>query len=266
MIAALPMYDWPEIRHHTERFWQVLRQMLADHGIGGAVPQNLSRAGDPHALWLDPGLLIGQTCGLPFVNELEGKVTLLGSPTYAIGCGPGNYRSVLIAGEGREDIDPFKTPSLRFAYNDPRSQSGLAAWLSGVLQAGGKLPKGLVPVRTGSHRASIQAVAEDSADLAAIDAVTFELARRLDPAARRVSVIGHTPETPGLPFIASATFSGRKDQLCCAIEDAIAELDEETSQALLITCFKRRGEEDYRPIAESWQAVKAAGLDKLFVA
>ena len=266
MIASLPMYDWPEVREHTERYWQVLREVLLDYGLGGEMPEVLERDGDPHVLWQNPRLALGQTCGLPYVSELKGKVTLLGSPTYAIGCGPGNYCSVIIARPELGQIDPFATQGLRFAYNDARSQSGLAAWLSGVRQKGSDLPQGLVLVRTGSHRASIQAVAEGSADIAAIDAVTFELACRHEPAALRVMKLARTPETPGLPYIASAALAERKGDLCCAIEDAIGELDDETSDGLLIECFKRRDEADYDGIEANWRAVQAAGLDRPFAA
>ena len=168
--------------------------------------------------------------------------------------------------QGARGIDPFQTPGLRFAYNDHRSQSGLAAWLSGVREAGGLLPQNIVPVHTGSHRASIQAVAEGHADLAAIDAVTFELARRHEPAAKRVTVLARTPETPGLPYITSAAFAERREDICCAIEDAIGELDDETSEALLIECFRRYDEADYDGIAANWQSVQAAGLARPFMA
>ena len=264
MIACLPMYDWPEIHAHTGRYWQVLRQVLLEYGFGEGLPETLTHHDDPHAMWLDSGLVLGQTCGLPYVSELRGKVTLLGAPTYAIGCDPGQYCSVIIARSRSGDIDPFATPGLRFAYNDACSQSGLAAWLAGVRETGGSLPRNIVPVHTGSHRASIQAVAEDRADLAAIDAVTFELARRHEPAAKRVTVLARTPETPGLPYIASALLAERKEDMCCAIEDAIGELDDETSEALLIECFRRYDEADYDGIAANWQAVQAAGLDRVF--
>ena len=266
MIACLPMYDWPEIRTHTERYWQVLRQVLLEYGFGEGVPETLTHSEDPHALWLDSGLVLGQTCGLPYVSELTGRVTLLGAPTYTIGCSMGHYCSVIIARQGARGIDPFQTPGLRFAYNDHRSQSGLAAWLSGVREAGGLLPQNIVPVHTGSHRASIQAVAEGHADLAAIDAVTFELARRHEPAAKRVTVLARTPETPGLPYITSAAFAERREDICCAIEDAIGELDDETSEALLIECFRRYDEADYDGIAANWQSVQAAGLARPFMA
>lgn len=266
MIACLPMYDWPEIRTHTERYWQVLRQMLLEYGFGEELPESLTHRDDPRAVWLDSGLVLSQTCGLPYVSELRGKVTLLGAPTYAIGCGPGKYCSIIISRPRSGDSDPFSTSGLRFAYNDARSQSGLAAWLASIQQTSGSLPRDIVPVLTGSHRASIQAVAEDRADLAAIDAVTFELARRHEPAAKRVRVLARTPETPGLPYIASAQFAARREDICCAIEDAIGELDDETSGALLIECFRRYDDADYEDIAANWQAVRAAGLDRVFAA
>ena len=57
-------------------------------------------------------------------------------------------------------------------------------------------------IETGSHRASVRAVAEEKADVAAIDAVCWALALRYEPeAVSRLKVIGQTPLRPGLPFI-----------------------------------------------------------------
>ena len=29
MIASLPMYDWPEVRSHQDRYWQALETLFA---------------------------------------------------------------------------------------------------------------------------------------------------------------------------------------------------------------------------------------------
>ena len=41
MIAALPMYDWPELREAHDSFWLVLQKNLNAQGINA--PLNLTR-------------------------------------------------------------------------------------------------------------------------------------------------------------------------------------------------------------------------------
>jgi ABC-type phosphate/phosphonate transport system substrate-binding protein len=95
--------------------------------------------------------------------------------------------------------------------------------------------QGLHPARfveTGGHRASIKAVAAGQADLAAIDAVTWELALRHEPAAASLRVIDTTKPTPGLPYICAL---GRDAApLRAAISAAIDSLDTSVRAALLL--------------------------------
>ena len=67
-LAALPMYDWPELRPATDRLWAAVRDGLRQRGV--AAPEGLTRDVGLMAGWTDPGLVLGQTCGLPFVREL----------------------------------------------------------------------------------------------------------------------------------------------------------------------------------------------------
>ena len=59
-------------------------------------------------------------------------------------------------------------------------------------------------IETGGHRASIRAVAEGRADVAAVDCKTWALARRLEPVARKLAVVGWTGRRMGLPFVTAA--------------------------------------------------------------
>ena len=62
-------------------------------------------------------------------------------------------------------------------------------------------------VETGGHRLSIRAVAEGRADVATIDCRSWALARRYEPAAKCLSVVGWTARRPGLPFVAAVCLS-----------------------------------------------------------
>jgi len=244
--ASLPMYDWPEIREATDSLWTAMRLQLTQRGIDA--PAALERHADPEPLWNDPALLLSQTCGYPYANRLANKVTLVGTPAHAItGASPGNYFSVLVA---RKDQIPENLGELadkRFAYNMSHSQSGFAA-PARLLASGGhtSLPS---PLGTGAHRASIRAVAEAHADWAAIDAVTWELAKRHEPAANHLAVFARTLETPALPLITSPLNAERADAIADAVEAAIQELEKDVRDAVLLTGLKRFKPEDYAPLA-----------------
>lgn len=217
MIAALPMYDRPELAGAHDAFWEAIRARL---GYG---PTTLSRGGDLWEIWRDPSLVLAQTCGLPFRAQLHGHVTLVATPDYALrDCPPGYYRSVFVARRGAGLHRLSELDGARLAFNDGLSQSGWAAPMA-ALENAGVTPGALL--ETGAHRASARAVAEGLADAAALDARSWEIIRAHDPFAAELEVFDDTPPTPGLPLI---TASGRDpaplfDAVCAAIRDLSAE-------------------------------------------
>jgi ABC-type phosphate/phosphonate transport system substrate-binding protein len=219
MIAALPMYDRPELRADTDALWSALRDALRDRGI--AAPQTLTRDRDPWEVWQDADLLFAQTCGLPFRARLHTRVTLVATPDHALpGCPPGHYNSVLIARNAAIPARP------RLAVNDALSQSGWAA-LHGWMGVRGVTP-GPVTI-TGAHAASARAVAEGRADLAAIDAQTWRLLVRAGDAAADLE-IARTDPTPALPYITAAT--NDPAPIRDALAEALAALPQTTRAAL----------------------------------
>lgn len=109
-VAALPMYDWPEIRAETDAAWAGLRDRLRAAGV--EAPETLARcnadlpvvpgdirdaaagviAPDPAtlppddldfaALWRHPRLLLAQTCWGPMEQGLSAFVQVVGQPSY----------------------------------------------------------------------------------------------------------------------------------------------------------------------------------------
>lgn len=245
--VSLPMYDWPEIREATDSYWQAIRRQLANRGIDA--PDRLERDLGAEALWNDPSLLLSQTCGYPYANMLADKVKLVGTPAHAVtGAAPGKYFSVLVARKNQTPQHLAELNQMRFAYNMTHSQSGFATPARLLASSGhASLPQ---PLETGSHRASICVVATAEADWASIDAVTWELARRHEPAADELTVFARTPETPALPLITASGNAGRAGNIADAVEAAIRELDGEVRDALLVTGLVRFKPEDYAPLAE----------------
>ncbi|WP_202350062.1 phosphate/phosphite/phosphonate ABC transporter substrate-binding protein [Mesorhizobium sp. 113-1-2] len=137
-IAALPMYDWPEVRGEVDAQWVLLRDAFRQKGIDA--PQTIVRrngdlppvpggihdaegaliAPDPatlppdeldyHQLWLHPALLFAQTCWGPMELGLSSHVQVVGQPSYdAYEGGQGElYSSALVmrTGEGPEARSP----------------------------------------------------------------------------------------------------------------------------------------------------------------
>lgn len=226
MIAALPMYDRPELQAANDRYWALIRAGLLARGIDAPVAL---RRGDAELMpqWESPDLVLSQTCGFPYRARLHGKVALVGTPDFGNdGCPAGYYRSVLIArrDDPRGSFAQFDGAAI--AYNDGMSQSGWAAAMNFAKAQGIRLQPG---VETGAHRASFQAVAEGRAALAAIDALTWRLISEYEDTSA-VKVIGVTDPTPALPYI---TAMGRDaDAIFAAVAEGIAQLPEADRQRL----------------------------------
>ena len=283
-VAALPMYDWPEVRDAVDAQWAAIRDELQRRGIDA--PERLTRrnadlppvpggikdgfgkviAPDPAslppdefdlaALWQHPNLLLAQTCHGPLELWLKG-VRIVGQEDYSgIEGGEGEeYSSAIVMRrsepplsacrhlpreggdrspplsrllasvqeEGKAVTQPISPlagemsdrtegggslrallTGLRLAFNAPDSLSGYLALKRDLEAQGSGLHIFNELVKTGGHRASTRAVAEGRADVAAVDAKTWGLAKRFEPAARELAVVGWTGRRKGLPFVTAA--------------------------------------------------------------
>ena len=253
-LATLPMYDWPELRRDTDTLWDRLRDSLRDSGF--PAPEYLTRDTEPDSTWRSDRLLLGQTCGLPFVCDLADTAALVGTPAYDIECGAGSYYSAVVVRTDCQAATLDELDGLRFAYNSDRSQSGYHALAYALLQGASSGPSFVTSRCTGSHRASIRMVAEAEADVAAIDGVTWEIALRHEPASRHLRVMMHTEPTPGLPFICARHAGWNVDRLHMAVIEAMASLDADTRHNLLLTGFAHTMPADYRVIRQRYELTR----------
>ena len=194
MIASLSMYDRAETASANDALWAGIRQGL---GFG---PRELDRTSPVWDIWQSPDLLFSQTCGMPYRTKLHGSVQLVGTPDYGLPDVPsGYYYSVLVVRAGdSDDIGEYQTRKL--AYNGPDSQSGWAAPQNYASELGFRF-KNLFC--SGEHLASAKAVASGDADIAALDAVTWDLLSAYEGIAKDLKIIQNTTPTPGLPYITS---------------------------------------------------------------
>jgi ABC-type phosphate/phosphonate transport system substrate-binding protein len=217
------MYDWPETRAAVEAFWTDLRRKS-----GLMLPETLEQPWDEAALfaqWRDPALVLSQCCWGPMGLGLVPGLRVLAQPDYSDvpgGRGP-LYRSALVAREGvacpvpqrpRAAIPEAVAQVTRLAVNARHSMSGFLALMEDANSLRVRAMPGrrrdaedagdLIEIETGGHRASIRAVAEGRADLAAIDCRSWAMALDHEPCARGLVVVGWTAERPGLPFVTGA--------------------------------------------------------------
>jgi ABC-type phosphate/phosphonate transport system substrate-binding protein len=248
------MYDWPEVQAATDRLWAAVRDALRAAGV--AAPDALTRGIGLAQGWTDPRLALGQTCGLPLVRELAGRVSMIGALDYGVpGCPPGWYRSAIVvrADDARGTLEAFQ--GARLAVNGTDSQSGYGSILhhAAPFARGGRF-FGAAEV-TGAHVVSATRVAEGAADLAAIDWVSWRLYRRFRPQAARLRVLMLTDPTPGCPLIAApGTDVGRHRQAVAAALDA---LDTGTREELEIAGFAPLETKDYEMIRDRFDAARA---------
>lgn len=255
MIASLPMYDFPEVRGATDRFWSAIAAVLK-------VDIALSRPVDDWTLpWRAPDLLLSQTCGYPFTHAFKGQLELVATPHYAaIGCAGPMYCSIVFA---REDMPLRALRGQRAAFNSRDSMSGMLA-LKLVFQPLASFGTFFSnALETGGHLASLEAVRQERADVCATDAVTAAYLQRYRPAALEGLVeIARSPQAPGLPLV---TRSGDVSALRAALAAVFADESlAPTREALLMTGYSLLTETDYQQIVTFEEDMQTNGDLKLF--
>jgi len=229
--ASLPMYDWPEARAQVDAHWAALRRAVLTDDPRLDLPTGLFRpeSGGALALWRDPGCVFSQTCWGPLSLGLIEYLKPLAQPDYSAfagGRGP-FYRSAIIARQGQPATVPNAVPDavpdgpgpavnadlLRgrvLAVNGTDSLSGFLSLRDDL----GADPRALAAdwLETGSHRASVRAVAQGKADIAAIDCRSWALARAHEACAGALVVVGWTRERWGLPYVTHRSTPARVAQ------------------------------------------------------
>ncbi|NBB48956.1 PhnD/SsuA/transferrin family substrate-binding protein [Rhizobium sp. CRIBSB] len=261
------MYVAPSVVQQAQRaFWAFLRDHLRDQGLFG-VPENLDEEMPHHEAWLDPRLLLAQTCGFPFVKQLRGRVRLVATPVYAAPCCDGpSMRSVVVTRAKDATASLAACVGLRVAINEQGSNSGYNLLRAAVAPHAGGRPFFSGLLETGGHLASMEAVRGGDADLAAIDCITYDLLRRHAPERLEgLAILAETPSGPTLPFITrlSAT-DGELASLRVALRAAITAPELADARAILGLMDVLVLEEGvYDILLEHEQAAIAAGYPAL---
>lgn len=265
-VVSLPMYDIPEVAAANDAWWAGIARHLAAAGVAN-VPSGLSRPGEGADFWLRPDMLFSQTCGYPLVTELAGKARLLAVPCYdAPGCRGADYSSLIIVGSDGIWKEFGELRGATCAVNSANSWSGHHALRVLIAQEGGRGGLLCSAIESGSHAASIAAVAAGRADFAAIDCVTHAILSRYRPdAVLGTRILCRTPAMPGLPLIAGkAAEEGeieamREGLSAAAVDPELAGIRE----ALGITGVNFPRAVEYERLLMALETADAAGVGPL---
>jgi ABC-type phosphate/phosphonate transport system substrate-binding protein len=225
MIAALPMYDFRELQPAHDALWSAVEERLVAAGVRN-VPPRLTRDLGHREVWRHPELLFGQACEYPLAKSVGEHLTIVATPRYAApGCVGLLYKSAVV---GRVD-DPADSLGAmrgrRCVVNELDSNSGMNLLRAALapLAAGARFFGSVVV--SGSHRRSLEMIAGNDADVAAIDCVTIAHLQSIDsPLARRLRILSWTPPSPCLPFVtarstSAATLAHLRSALAAAVAD-----------------------------------------------
>jgi ABC-type phosphate/phosphonate transport system substrate-binding protein len=200
--ASLAMYDAPApVEAANDRLWSEIRQRLRAGGF--SAPESLDRQIQYDQIWLKPDLILAQTCGYPYVKQLSGKVRLVGTPVHRFPGGVGALRSsFVVVGDDSNFTTVADLRGSHVAINDGMSNSGmnLLRALIAPLAVDGRFFSDVTT--TGGHLASMAAVKAGTADVAAIDSVTYGLmAKHAPESLNGLRILAETPSGPSLPLI-----------------------------------------------------------------
>lgn len=209
------MYDWPEVRAETDAFWHILRDALSSNGI--EAPDHLNhdtaRLSD---IWSAEALVLSQCCGWNVVAGHIGAAQPVARPVWDIdGLTPGTYASAIIVRDDMQNT-PIADLIRRPAINGEDSWSGCHVFQHWLAGQGHQMGAARV---TGAHRASIGAVQDGTADIAAIDVVSLALARSIG-LTEGLHIHDWTQEFPSVPYIVGPSVP--TNAAFAALTDAIA--------------------------------------------
>jgi ABC-type phosphate/phosphonate transport system substrate-binding protein len=160
----------------TRNAWQaVFDRFISLIDTGSGLRRELVFDGN-EAMLRDRDLLIGHTCGYPLMTQLQDALTPFCVPCFDVPGASGKYYSsqfVVPADSAIESLQQCRGKIV--AINGRDSNSGMNVLRHALAKLGAR-PHYFAETRiTGGHHASIETVATNQAQLAAIDCVSYQL-------------------------------------------------------------------------------------------
>ena len=206
------MYPFPQVRDATNNLWSAIRSTL------GWGPTELEWNVVSPQVWDEPNLLLAQCCGWPLVTEVPDTIAVVGAFDYAVPDSyEGTYRSLIVTNTDRSLDELRSDPNTLAAVNDHSSLSG---WIS-FQNAWHGQPKNFV---TGAHIESCRALVAGRAQVACIDAVSWNLFEEFEPSVVvGLTIVGQGPRIPCLPIFVPAQHAAKVPELRAAFAVAVAD-------------------------------------------
>ena len=168
-------------------------------------------------------MLFGHTCGYPLMTNLQDQLIPFCMPVFNVkGCEGNRYSSQFVVAKDSNIQNLSECRGKRLAINHHDSNSGMNVLRYELSRIGAKPGYFGETFISGGHWQSLEAVASNRADLAAIDSVSLQLAYDANPVLEeQIRIIGQSEKTGGLPFVTGR--SGHNPQFCRQLIDHLNE-------------------------------------------
>jgi ABC-type phosphate/phosphonate transport system substrate-binding protein len=218
--------------------------------------------------WLDPNLLLSQTCGYPLMTYLRGQVTLLSTPQYRCsGCFGTHYSSRIVVRETDRQTSLSAYRGRIAAINSEDSNSGMNVLRHALIPLvdhaqGGTFFSDIVV--SGGHLQSLDLLQTGRVDVAAIDVVTWSLLEDTEPERLRgLQTLAFSADAPALPLIGSRHLTATQQQTIRTALDFLVVHDGALLEALKIMHFNALDWHAYETILEIQEGARNAGVAPL---
>ncbi len=210
------MYDFVEVQSSTGALLEAIAREVRELGEDVVVGNpNKSEHESLLSSWLGTEMYMSQSCGQPFIRELNDTADVLGTFVWSgISDEFGNYRTHILVRDDSGVSDVSELRGARPVINSPQSLSGWCS-LGCALAEVTADPDFVRPYLISNHHArSLQLLQDGAADVASVDSATFQLLRRHRPAlVNGLRIIGSGPLIPATPIIVSKTRNASIDDL-----------------------------------------------------
>ena len=243
------MYDFPEVQNSTEKLLVALVEALESCNETAHVqtPDSSVHA-ELMKMWRSKDMVLSQSCGLPFMEELHQFVNVIGTPTWTdVSDERGRYQTVIVVREALGISSIAEVRGMRPVVSNTQSLSGWCS-LGVALSEVTTEPSFVQPfTQSGGHAKSLQILQDDKADIASIDAATFRLLSRHRPTlVKNVRVIGYGPAVPATPIIVSKSSAVDADELYRVVSGVFGRSELQAALADIgISGFVRLANSDY---------------------
>jgi len=186
-IASLPWYDLPFTKHHLDSVFGSIHRQLKSLGYKD-LPHALDRITPLKEQWENSALFLSQCCGPDLRTPAGSSLQVIARPVFNnLDCEPGDYYSHIVAVKNNISATP------RIVINSKSSFSGCTALLNWLHATGRNYKHCLI---SGSHTGSMEKLLCNEADVAAIDAYSWQFIKNND-----LTIIDQSASAPAPPFV-----------------------------------------------------------------